>query len=78
MTASRREGRRPKLRVRRRAAGQHTGSFILHLWEESGQLPGQPVLWRGSLQHVETGVKRHFQGLEQLLHLIRSELEDSP
>lgn len=46
--------------------------FILRLWAEGD--PAQESSWRGQVEHVQSGQKQHFQGLPQLLELLRGQM----
>lgn len=39
---------------------RHTISFILRLWVEPVQQPGEPR-WRGQIEHVGSGEKTYFE-----------------
>ena len=41
-------------------------SFMLRCWQEQSQTPGQPVVWRFSLEDVETGERLGFANLQIL------------
>jgi len=47
-------------------------TFILRLWAEGD--PAQEANWRGQLEYVQSGDKRHFQNLPQLLELLRGQM----
>ncbi len=48
-------------------------SYLMRCWEEPSQTPDQPVLWRFSLEDVETGQRRGFHDLEALVAFLYSQ-----
>ena len=51
-----------------------TCTLIVRLWPERGD-EGR-VVWRGSIDVVQTGERRYFQSLEALPELIRQAVEE--
>ena len=49
-------------------------SYILTFWEERGQDPSAPVVWRFRLEDVRTGQRQGFASLEALVVFLRKEL----
>jgi hypothetical protein len=49
-------------------------TFVVRLWTEQKDAHGRPVKWRGVIEHVQSGKKQHFEGVEQLLELLRQVL----
>jgi hypothetical protein len=52
-------------------------SYVLTFWEERGQDPDTPVVWRFSLQDPRTGQRRGFASLEKVVTFLRTELVSS-
>ena len=61
-------------------------SFVVRLWNDAGDTNG-PVVdghssWRGSIDHVGTGKRAHFNDLEHLIRFIQDSsgvrLQDPP
>lgn len=53
---------------------QPTDVFILRIWREPRQSPDAPPVWRGMVEHVPTGARRHFAELEQAVIFIVEQL----
>ncbi len=53
-------------------------SFLMRCWEERSQIPDQPVIWRFSLEDVETGERLGFRDLEALVVFIQTQIARSP
>ena len=49
-------------------------SYLLTCWEERSRDPGAPDLWRFSLKDPNTGQRRGFADLEEMLVFLRGEL----
>jgi hypothetical protein len=47
-------------------------TFIIRVWERGRQV------WRGQIEHVQSGEKRNFKGLEQLYEILQRGLEEAP
>ncbi len=53
-------------------------SFLIRLWREpNSELPEQTAGWQGEVEHIQSGQRWSFDGLEQLLASIRRQVEDS-
>ncbi len=51
--------------------------FVLRVWHEVSSVA--PIAeWRGSIEHVTTGQRQYFAGLEEIDRIIREELGDVP
>jgi hypothetical protein len=50
-------------------------SYLLRCWEARGELPAPPGVWRFSLECVQTGEKRGFASLEDLVAWLQGQLE---
>lgn len=48
-------------------------TFIIRIWREITELPGQGRMWRGMVIHVGNGERIHFQNLDTFLRFIRSQ-----
>ncbi len=60
-----------------------THSFVVRIWHEALDSEGHIAVWRGLVDHVGSGERRHFEDLGQLLGFIQSraqldENESSP
>ena len=53
---------------------QPTDVVILRSWREPRQSPDAPPVWRGMVEHVPTGARRHFAELEQAVIFIVEQL----
>ena len=56
-------------------------SYLLSFWEERGQDPDTPVVWRFSLEDPHTGRRRGFANMEKVMAFLRTELashQDEP
>ena len=49
-------------------------SYLLQLWEEGGQDPEVPGVWRFSLEDPRTGTRRIFPSLEALTVALKQEM----
>jgi len=51
-------------------------SFLIRLWREpTSQLSGQTAGWQGEVEHIQSGRRRKFDGLDQLFATIRKKVE---
>jgi hypothetical protein len=48
--------------------------FILSLWQESGSLPGQPDVWRCSVEDAQGGQRRGFKNLDELFQFLDNQV----
>jgi len=48
-----------------------TQSFVVRIWREEVDEDGNITAWRGSVDHVGSGGRVHFQDLDQLTGFIR-------
>ena len=53
-------------------------TYLLTIWEERSQDPTPPTLWRFSLKDPDTGRRRGFASLEEVMAFLRSELAGGP
>jgi len=53
-------------------------SYLLRYWEEREPKPGQPAMWRFSLEDVETGERRGFANLEALVAFLQAKMAPEP
>ena len=56
----------------------HYRSFLLRCWEEPSQTPHPAVIWRFSLEDVETGKRHGFRDLEALVIFLQTQIARSP
>lgn len=56
---------------------QDTHSFVVRVWLERGETPGAEPLFRGWVQHVQTGEKKGLARLDDLTPWIRARLAGS-
>lgn len=47
-------------------------AFIVRVWREPRELPGARPLWRGSVEHVTSGVQRYLNALEELSEFVQA------
>ena len=53
-------------------------SFMVRLWCESDLERGAaPAGWQGEVQHIQTGRRRAFSSLDELLGLLRQATEEA-
>ncbi len=45
-----------------------SATFIIRVWDCK----------RGQVEHIQSGEKKHFKGLEQLYEILKRELEEAP
>ena len=50
---------------------------LLTMWCERPARPGQPALWRFSIENIRTGERRGFADLEALTVFLRAQMEDA-
>ena len=48
-----------------------TYSFVVRIWHEALDGDGRIVAWRGSIDHVGSGERAHFDDLDQMLEFIQ-------
>jgi hypothetical protein len=53
----------------------HTASFIVRIWRESGETPGSSD-WRGSIEHVPSGQRSFFRDLGAIAQFMKPHLND--
>ena len=56
----------------------HYRSFLLRCWEEPSQTSHSPMIWRFSLEDVETGERRGFRDLDALVIFMQTQIARSP
>lgn len=56
---------------------EDVNTFVVRLWAERGKTPRRTVKCRGSLEHVQSGKKQYFEGLEKLLELIQQQVGEN-
>ncbi len=49
---------------------------LLTMWQERPARPGQPAVWRFSLEDVQTRERRGFADLDDLLAFLKSQMTD--
>ena len=47
-----------------------TFSFVVRIWYEGNDSEGQAPRWRGSIEHVGAGQRRHFVDLDEISRYI--------
>lgn len=50
-----------------------TQSFVVRVWHEATDQQGNVIAWRGSIAHVGTARRLHFQDLEKVIQFIAEE-----
>jgi hypothetical protein len=54
----------------------HTASFIVRIWRESGDAPGAHGDWRGSIEHVPSGHRAFFRDLGAIVTFMKPHLSE--
>jgi hypothetical protein len=49
--------------------------FIVRIWIEPREIPGQKPEWRGYIEHVASGERRSFRSLAEITRFIAPHLE---
>jgi hypothetical protein len=49
-----------------KSPGENTHSFIVRFWHETREIKGKNPEWRGVIEHVLTGERRHLDNLEEI------------
>jgi hypothetical protein len=59
---------------------EDTYAFVIRIWHEAVDKGGRVIAWRGSIQHVGTGERLHFDDIDEMSDFIRkkSYLDDEP
>jgi len=53
-------------------------SFLVRLWrEDDPQRPGRLGDWQGEVEHIQTGRRWAFAGLDELVGFLRRQAEDA-
>jgi hypothetical protein len=52
---------------------RNTHSFIIRIWHEAVDDQGNALTWRGSVEHVGSGRRLHFDQVEEFVDFIRQE-----
>jgi hypothetical protein len=52
----------------------HTHAFIVRFWLEPREIQGEKPLWRGMIEHVDSGRKLFLKGLNEITAFIESYL----
>lgn len=50
--------------------------FIIRIWWEYREIEGEPPIYRGMIQHIETGNKQYFKDLATIQQFITPYLEE--
>ena len=45
-------------------------SFVIRLWRENRDDPQKTAVWRGWVDHVQSGKRHHFQGIQAIQEII--------
>jgi hypothetical protein len=54
---------------------QHTHVFILRMWAEPREIPGETPEWRGLIEHVPSGERRYLKDPVEILAFVDGYLE---
>ena len=54
---------------------QDTKSFVVRVWQEPREIEGEPPVWRGWVEHVQSGDRVYFRDLEESANFISSHLD---
>ena len=52
--------------------------FVLSLWEEGGDYPGDRTKWRYSLENAHRVERKGFKNLEELMAYLEAWTQDAP
>jgi hypothetical protein len=50
-------------------------AFIIRIWHEALDTEGHPLIWRGSIEHVGSSERFHFDNLGELESYIRQQAD---
>jgi len=65
--------------MRRSTGSYQAATFIVRLWRESDQQPGEEADWRGTAVHVQSGAERGVHGTDDVINFIQAWLQaDKP
>ena len=53
-------------------------SFVVRIWHEAVDLDGNPVAWRGSVDHVGSAQRRYFHDLDKVIEFIKEQVGIDP
>lgn len=48
--------------------------YVVMLWQERTSLPGEPAVWRFSLEDARTGQKHTFGSLDQMVAFLQDRM----
>jgi hypothetical protein len=48
-------------------------SFFIRIWEEPREMEDENPEWRGSVENIQTGQRKYFNGMENLVGFIREQ-----
>ena len=51
----------------------NTHSFIVRIWFEAVDEEGNASTWRGSIEHVSSGRRLHFDRFDEILNFVREQ-----
>jgi len=52
-------------------------SFLIRLWQDEGEHIGEkPQVWRGHIEHIQSGKHWYFETLDDLLDFLRLQAQD--
>ena len=55
---------------------QKFASFFIRVWQEPREEKDAPPVWRGSIEHVQTGHKRYFKDVDIPISFVRDLLDE--
>jgi len=61
-------------KLRRPRLQGDTYSFVVRIWHEALDSDGSIIVWRGSIDHVGSGERDHFDDLGQMLQFIQEQV----
>ena len=53
-------------------------SFVIRLWQEHQEHPDAPLIWRGWVEHVQSGMRHYFQSVAALNDIVFDYLGKEP
>jgi hypothetical protein len=55
---------------------EHASSFVVRIWLEPREIEGASPEWRGRIEHVESGDRTYFRGLDKMVEFMVGHLDD--
>ena len=58
-----------------RSFQEHANSFVVRIWLEPREIEGADPEWRGRIEHVESGDRAYFRGLDKMVEFMVGHLD---